>query len=220
MENKHQSIKDSFGILFFLIVLLFAIVSIVPIYKRVNNSVKNYVEKLCLELEDKTGLTVSYRSLSPSILTGFRVKGILLKDTFDDDVVVEDYAEFSLTENEADLINKYSVTIDSFSSDRVYEKIREFNSKNILNDKKKNFKPIEISNEGLEMIEFISLDCETSEGAWTSSSEIKIDKNGYVILNGKKTKEFWDGKINSETKPLRLKIRNICGDETVWKIKG
>lgn len=89
MENKHQSIKDSFGILFFLIVLLFAIVSIVPIYKRVNNSVKNYVEKLCLELEDKTGLTVSYRSLSPSILTGFRVKGILLKDTFDDDVVVE-----------------------------------------------------------------------------------------------------------------------------------
>lgn len=136
-----------------------------------------------------------------------------------DDVVVEDYAEFSLTENEADLINKYSVTIDSFSSDRVYEKIREFNSKNLLNDKKKNFKPIEISNEGLEMIEYLSLDCENSEGAWTSSSEIKIDKKGFVILNGNKTKEFWDGKINSETKPLRIKIRNICGDETVWSIE-
>lgn len=135
-----------------------------------------------------------------------------------DDVVVEDYAEFSLTENEANLINKYSVTIDSFSSDRVYEKIREFNSKNLLNDKKKNFKPIEISNEGLEMIEYLSLDCENGEGAWTSSSEIKIDKNGFVILNGNKTKEFWDGTIKSERKPLRLKIRNICGDETVWMI--
>lgn len=135
-----------------------------------------------------------------------------------DDVVIEDYAEFTLSENEDDLINRFSVSIDRFSSDRVYEKIREFNSKNLLNDKKKNFKPIEISNEGLEMIEFISLDCENSEGAWTSSSEIKIDKNGYVILNGNKTKEFWDGTIKSERKPLRLKIRNICGDETVWMI--
>ena len=135
-----------------------------------------------------------------------------------DDVVIEDYVEFKLSENEDDLINRFNISIDRFSSDRVYEKIREFNSKNLLNDKKKNFKPIEISNEGLEMIEFISLDCENSEGAWTSSSEIKIDKNGYVILNGNKTKEFWDGTIKSERKPLRLKIRNICGDETVWMI--
>ena len=135
-----------------------------------------------------------------------------------DDVVIEDYAEFKLSENEDDLINRFNISIDRFSSDRVYEKIREFNSKNSLNDKKKNFKPIEISNDGLEMIEYLSLDCENSEGAWTSSSEIKIDKNGFVILNGNKTKEFWDGTIKSERKPLRLKIRNICGDETVWMI--
>ena len=89
MENRHQSIKDSFGILLFLFVLLVAIFSIVPIYKSVNNFVKNYVEKLCDELEDKTGLAVSYTSISPSVLTGVRIKRILLKDSSDDDVLVE-----------------------------------------------------------------------------------------------------------------------------------
>ena len=49
-------------------------------------------------------------------------------------------------------------------------------------------------------------------------SEIKIDKNGYVIVDGNKIKEFWDGCIRSAKKPLRLKIRNICGDETVWEV--
>ena len=40
--------------------------------------------------------------------------------------------------------------------------------------------------------------------------EVEIDKLGYLIDNGKKTKEFWNGKIQSSKKPLRLKIRNIC----------
>ena len=133
-----------------------------------------------------------------------------------DDVVIEDYAEFSVAETSDDLLNKYVVIIDRFMSDRVTAKIIEYNNKCLLNDKKKTFKPIQISNEGLEMIEYLSLDCESSEGEWHSSSEIKIDKNSFVILNGEKTKTFWDGTIKSEKKPLRLKIRNICGDETVW----
>ena len=83
---------------------------------------------------------------------------------------------------------------------------------------KKPFKPIEISEEGLELIEYLSLDCTAADDAWHSDSEIKIDKLGYVVRNGEKTKEFWDGAIRSEKKPLRLKIRNICGDETMWEI--
>ena len=53
-------------------------------------------------------------------------------------------------------------------------------------------------------------------GCWKSDSEIKIDKNSFVIFNGDKTKEFWNGKIHFTQKPLRVKIRNICGDETIW----
>ena len=134
-----------------------------------------------------------------------------------DDVVIEDYVEFHTEEIHEDLFGGYGVTIDKFASDRVQGKILEFNNKNVFNSKK-NFKPIAISEDGLELIEFLSLDCTSVDGEWHSDSEIKIDKNGYVIVNGTKTKDFWDGKIRSEKKPLRLKIRNIFGDETVWKV--
>ena len=70
----------------------------------------------------------------------------------------------------------------------------------------------------MELIEFLRVDCIAGEGEWHSNSEIKIDKNGYIIVDGNKTKEFWDGCIRSIQKPLRLKIRNICGDETIWEL--
>ncbi len=77
---------------------------------------------------------------------------------------------------------------------------------------------VEISDEGLETIEWVGLDCSTAEkdAAWHSDTEIKIDKLGYVIKDGFKTDEFWDACIRSEQKPLRMKIRNICGDETIF----
>ncbi len=134
-----------------------------------------------------------------------------------DDVVIADYVEFHIEETHDDLFGGYSVVIDKFASDRVIQKINEFNQKAFLNSGKKPYKPIEISEEGLELIEFVSLDCTVSEGEWHSESEIKIDKNGYVIRNGEKTKEFWDSTIRCEKKPLRIKIRNICGDETIYK---
>lgn len=136
-----------------------------------------------------------------------------------DDVVIGDEASFHCAEVHDDLFGGWQVVIDSFVSDRVLQKITEFNNKARMNaSPKKPFKPIEISEEGLELIEYLSLDCTAADGAWHSDSEIKIDKLGYVARNGEKTKEFWDGSIRSEKKPVRLKIRNICGDETMWEI--
>lgn len=136
-----------------------------------------------------------------------------------DDVIIGDYAEFHAEETHDDLFGGYAVSIDKFISDRVLSKIAEFNQKALLNSSaKKPYKPIEISEDGLELIEFLSIDCTAAEGEWHSDSEIKIDKNGFVVVNGNKTKDFWDGKIRCEQKPLRLKIRNICGDETVWEV--
>ena len=136
-----------------------------------------------------------------------------------DDVVIGDYAEFHVEQVTDDLLSGYAVTVDKFLSDRVMQKIFEFNEKARMNaTAKKSFKPIEISEESLELIEYLSMDCTAAEGQWHSDSEIKIDKLGYVIRNGIKTKDFWDGTIRSDKKPLRLKIRNICGDETVWEV--
>lgn len=173
---------------------------------------------------------------------------IVLRDLKEilDEVVINDIVEFTINENE--------IEFNKFLSDRLMQKINEYNQKKGLNGKnktildvieengteengddevdniedddndeeteteektkKKKFVPIEISETGLELIEMISLDCTNKEGIWKSDYEIKIDKNGYLIKNGQKTKEFWDGKISSDKTPLRMKVRNIAGDET------
>ncbi len=136
-----------------------------------------------------------------------------------DDIVIEDTANFNCESIQDGNDNCYKLIINSFMSDRVMRHINEYNAKSSLNDSKKKFKPIVISDNGIELIEWISLDCTSDNGEWHSDKEIKIDKLGYVINDGEKTKDFWDKTIISTKKPLRLKIRNICGDETIWKIK-
>ena len=137
-----------------------------------------------------------------------------------DEVVVEDESEWELTETQDNLFKGWKVELKSFHSDRVLRKIEEVNMKGQQQSiaKGKAFKPIEISDEGLETIEWISLDSSTADkqAPWHSDAEVKIDRLGYVILNGKKTQEFWDATIKCDQKPLRMKIRNICGDETVY----
>ena len=137
-----------------------------------------------------------------------------------DEVVVEDEAEWELMETQDSLFRGWKVELKSFHSDRVLRKIDEVNQKSQQQSiaKGKAFKPIEISDEGLETIEWLSLDCTTADkqAPWHSDAEAKIDRLGYVILNGKKTQDFWDATIRCDQKPLRMKIRNICGDETVF----
>ena len=130
-----------------------------------------------------------------------------------DEVVAMDSIEYNIKEKGT----KFEVEIISFLSDRVIKKINEYNQKKqsqtLKNGKK--FKPINISENGLELIESVSLDCSNEKGIWISDSEIKIDKNSFTIKDGIKTKEFWNGKIACDKKPLRLKVRNICGDESI-----
>lgn len=178
---------------------------------------------------------------------------ILLRDLKEilDEVVINDIIEYDVKETE--------IEFTKFTSDRLMQKIDEYNQKKELNGKKakqltisengdeeneendengdtengnngddepeektkkKKFVPIEISDNGLELIEMISLDCTNTEGIWKSDYEIKIDKNGYLAINGKKSKDFWNGKILFEKKPLRMKVRNIAGDETILNVSG
>ena len=133
-----------------------------------------------------------------------------------DNAILQDEVEYTLTEDTTKLIDIFTVAITRFYSDRVGHKINEFNQKAMASTNKK-YIPIELSQEGLEAIEMVSLDCTTVEPnvPWHSDSEIKIEKNSAITINGHKTSDFWDGTIHSATKPLRMKIRNICGDETI-----
>ena len=89
------------------------------------------------------------------------------------------------------MVDIFTVAIKRFYSDRVSHKITEFNQKAMANSKKK-FTPIEMSLEGLEAIEMISLDCTTADlnAPWYSDSEIKIEKDSTVTINGRKTSDF------------------------------
>ena len=137
-----------------------------------------------------------------------------------DNVILQDEVEYTLSEDPSKMVDIFTVAIKRFYSDRVSHKINEFNQKAMANSKKK-FTPIEMSLEGLEAIEMISLNCTTAElnAPWHSDSEIKIEKDSTVTINARKTSNFWDGTIHADTKPLRMKIRNICGDETIIDLK-
>lgn len=133
-----------------------------------------------------------------------------------DNAILQDEVEYTLSEDPSKIVDIFTVAIKRFYSDRVNHKINEFNQKAMANSKKK-FTPIEMSLEGLEAIEMISLDCTKADvnAPWHSDSEIKIEKDSTVTINGRKTSDFWDGSIHADTKPLRMKIRNICGDESI-----
>lgn len=144
-----------------------------------------------------------------------------------DEVIMEDEAEWDLQEakDSLGLSMGWKLQLKSFHSDRVAKKVHDFNEKGVLQTNKKrasgksaNFSKIKLSDEGLETIEWASVDCINAEknAPWHSDMEVKIEKMGTVTINGKKAQDYWDASIVSDDKPLRLKIRNICGDETIF----
>ncbi|MDO5481628.1 MAG: site-specific DNA-methyltransferase [Bacteroidaceae bacterium] len=169
------------------------------------------IEQFIKEQNDQTTIDIELRDL----------KQVL------EDVVLEDEAEWEVNETHDSIWSGWQVEMKSFHSDRVLKKIEEVNLKaeqqamqQRAKGKEKPFNPIRISDEGLETIEWVSLDCTNADkqAPWHSDAEVKIDRLGFVILNGMKTKDFWNATIQCDNKPLRMKIRNICGDETIFII--
>ena len=138
-----------------------------------------------------------------------------------DNVTLEDEMVWHIEHSNGSLVGR--IVIDSFHSDRVVRKISEYNERLLQQPiySKRRPTPITLSEEGLEQIEYLSLDCTHSDGPWHSDTELIIDRFGRVTLNGTDTKELWDGSIayhSSGKRPLRIKVRNICGDETIFTL--
>lgn len=133
-----------------------------------------------------------------------------------DELVINDNASWRLEKNATeDLTNPWLLAITHFSSDRVRQKIDEYNQRGDANPGKKGFKPIRISEQGLEMLEAVAVDYTSAQGPFHADCDLKIDKFGHSILDGRKTNRFWDGTLALSSPPLRLRFRNICGDETI-----
>ena len=80
----------------------------------------------------------------------------------DDQMCIRDR---SVERDPSTLLQEYVVQIDRFVSDRVLGKIDDFNVRSLVQSTgKKKFKPIQISDTGLECIEYLSLDCTSNDG--------------------------------------------------------
>ncbi len=175
-----------------------------------------------IDIEDRSEIEQFIKEQNNDTLIEIELRD--LKEVLDE-VVINDEATFHVEQVKEEKQNVWQVAIDTFLSDRVMTRIREYNQKSEVQAQSKGiaYTPLTISDEGLETIEWLSLDCEHGEpdAPWHSDVEIYIDKNGYAALNGKATGKFWDGTISTidDRCPLRLKIRNICGDESIFEIK-
>lgn len=140
--------------------------------------------------------------------------------------VMEDHVEASVLEEGG----RFVVTLKQFVSDRLIQAVEVFNQKKNLPrqaslydgtdqaEKEAAFLKaggLTLSDEGLEGIEAVFVDAKSADGPWTTDAEVRIDKKGFAIRDGKKTKDLWDGTVKLDKCPLRLKARSVLGDETI-----
>jgi len=114
--------------------------------------------------------------------------------------------------------NNYKVKIKSYHSSYLKNKIDEFNAKKVKLKQKSldveedgekatgKFKPIEISETGLELIESVQFDTTLKKNVWTSNLDLE-DKAGI--------KQKIKGVYILPTNKFKIKIRNIAGDEII-----
>lgn len=138
---KKLSLKEHLQqIIFFLIVLVsFGIV--VPVYNRVSCALRGSLEDYCALLAEKTGLELSYKSMSPSLLTGIRLNKVSVKDSFSKKeictigsaVIGYDIADLILGKSAAAVkditIDGITVDFDETGNSLLVEKIKEFSQK-------------------------------------------------------------------------------------------
>ena len=115
----------------------------------------------------------------------------------------------------------YRVVIERYHSAYLARKLAEAVGKKALQPSvvsskaKTDALPSGLSEDGLECIDWLSVDCTASVGAWHSAAEAKIDTKNRLWLNGIKQAQPWDGSLACTARPLRLKVRNVAGDETI-----
>ena len=73
-------IRNSLSVLLFLILLGGVYAIIRPLHAFINSTIARYEQTVREKLSETLGIDVSYRSLSPSILTGIHVNGIEITD--------------------------------------------------------------------------------------------------------------------------------------------
>ena len=81
---KYHYLKYGIGSIIFLLMIFAAFMLIRPVYMEINKKLQDLKTYAFSYLEDKTGFTIGYETLSPSILSGIRISGIEVKQLDND----------------------------------------------------------------------------------------------------------------------------------------
>lgn len=79
-SGKSKVFGVGLGSTLFIFLTIAVLAFVRPVYVRLYNGISKFEEAFCSELEKETGFSVSYRSLSPSLLLGIDIKKISLND--------------------------------------------------------------------------------------------------------------------------------------------
>lgn len=138
---KLKILKFGISSILFIATIFLALVLIRPSINKLEQSLTNYRDSLLLKIEDKTGLQISYKSISPSILSAFNIKGIVLCDV-NTELPILQIKKASLSYNLKDLIkgdfskafnkliiNGITVEYDSIVNNNLLEKLSMLSTK-------------------------------------------------------------------------------------------
>lgn len=86
MKSRALKLGLCITVFFFLLAASFALVR--PVYLGLGKAMRSKIDSLNSTLDKSFGINVSYSSLSPSILTGIHIKGIVVTDTATEETVL------------------------------------------------------------------------------------------------------------------------------------
>ena len=140
---KSKIFGVSLGSVIFILLLISALVLVRPIYIRISESLSQFENQITEKLEEKTGLAISYESLSPSIFIGVNLRNISIYDVETKNTIVKikranlSYNVFGFFSKnptvglKALTLTNVTVEYDSVQNFEFIEKI-----KNLLNERK------------------------------------------------------------------------------------
>ncbi len=81
MKFKSRYVKIGICIFIFLALIGVSNSMLRPVYNKIGSQISSVAQSYSLKFQEKTGLKISYKSLSPSVLGGINIRGISVYDT-------------------------------------------------------------------------------------------------------------------------------------------
>src|SRR5574344_2739793 len=122
--------KTGLTSMIFLIMISISFIVIQPIYESTVNRLILLRTSMIETLEQKTGLSITYESMSPSILTGLRISKIQLIDTENSSVLAK-ISSVRFSYNILNLIRRSENSLDSLIVTGISAEFDELSQKHI-----------------------------------------------------------------------------------------